>query len=434
VTIFHAGGETLVRLNQREPPAVEGRFAALGQFQFEANGFGNVLVGTEGTKGFVTADAVQFLPVEMLEPVVAAAGKAGSAGGRAAQEIKELEDKLKELRRTGPQRPMVMGVKEEGPVEDCPVHVRGSVHNLGERAPRGFLTVAMRGPAPSLPTNQSGRLEFARWIAGPDNPLTARVAVNRVWTWLLGEGLARTVDNFGTTGEAPTHPELLDHLARRFVEQGWSVKRLVREIARSRIYQLQSAPAAGMTGSPDPENRLLARAHRRRLAAEQLRDAMLAVSGQLDFTPPVGPSYPSERAADFDFVYAEPRRSVYAPVFRNALPEMFEAFDFAPPSMVTGRRNASTVAPQALFLMNHPFVREQADAAAARLLAGPPADDATRLMRAYQLTLGRPPTAGERTLAQQHLAGAGATEASARAAWAGLFHALFASADFRYLD
>jgi hypothetical protein len=468
VTVFHADGETTVHVNQQEPPVIEGRFVSLGQFRFEANGFGYALVSNDGTQGYVTADAVQFLAVEDV-----AAGVTGTASTqnpkpetrnadeslltsgptRIGPDIKALETKLKKLQETGPKRPMVMAVKEAEKAEDIPVHVRGSVHNLGTVVPRGFLTVAARGPAPPMPATESGRRELAGWIANPNNPLTARVMVNRAWLWLFGEGLVRTPDNFGTTGEAPSHPELLDYLATRFVAEGWSVKKLIREIVLSRTYQLSSVGAdvrrltstrsaerempngdqSLLTSAPtmDTENRLLSRANRRRFTAEQLRDAMLAVSGQLKLDVG-GQTHPANRASDYGFVFNEPRRSVYAPVFRNALPEIFEAFDFAPSSMVTGRRNTSTVPTQALFLLNHPFVREQAEAAARRLLAEPARDDTTRLDRAYRLTLGRSPSSDERELARRHIETVG--ESSAEMAWTEMFHALFASADFRYLD
>jgi hypothetical protein len=479
VTIFHADGETTVHINQQEPPVIEGRFVSLGQFRFEANGFGYALVSNEGTQGYVTADAVQFLPADevgvevtrlnptrnsKLETRNEDRNRLTSAATNVGPDIKSLEARLKKLQETGPKRPMVMALKEAEKAEDSAVHVRGNVHNLGPVVPRGFLTVASRGAAPAMPAKESGRRELAGWIASADNPLTARVMVNRVWLWLLGDGLVRTPDNFGTTGEAPSHPELLDHLAARFVAEGWSVKKLVREIVLSRTYQLSSAtgvrpssgaetrerpaglvpahaPAAGNVSAPedgrtptelDAENRLLSRAHRRRLAAEQIRDAMLAISGQLKLEAG-GQTYPANRPSDYGFVFDEPRRSVYAPVFRNALPEMFEAFDFAPPSMVTGRRNVSTVPTQALFLLNHPFVRDQAQAAAKRLLAEPIRDDAARIDHAYRLALGRRPSPDERKLALRHLA-AGAESSPAQGAWTELFHALFASADFRYLD
>jgi hypothetical protein len=331
-----------------------------------------------------------------------------------------------------------MSVREESKIEDTFVHVRGSVHNLGAKVPRGFLQVATLGAPPLVSEKQSGRRELADWIASPSNPLTARVMANRVWHWLFGAGLVRTTDNFGTMGESPSHPELLDHLASQFVEQSWSVKKLVREVMLSRTYQLDSKvdglalrghAFAARTLPPDPENRLLWRANRRRLDAEGIRDTMLFVSGRLS-DKRGGPSFKPNISADYSFQFTDPRRSVYVPAFRNALPEVFEAFDFADPSIVTGVRNVSTVVPQALFLMNHPFVREQAKFAAERLVAEKLPDDDARLQRACRLTLGRPPLPGEIALAKKLLN----EEANAVEAWIDLFHALFASADFRYVN
>ena len=174
------------------------------------------------------------------------------------------------------------------------------------------------------------------------------------------------------------------------------------------------------------------RMNRRRLDAECLRDAMLAVDGSLVLDQG-GPSYPDDLAADYGFVYGGMRRSVYAPVFRNSLPELFEAFDFADPSVTTGTRNVSTVAPQALFLMNHPFVLEQSRKAAARLLAATDLDDAGRITRAYRLALGRPPADSERKLAEKYLTAAARDGKPAADAWAIFCQALFASMDFRYV-
>jgi hypothetical protein len=204
----------------------------------------------------------------------------------------------------------------------------------------------------------------------------------------------------------------------------------------SRAYRLSTADNPEAMAA-DPENRLLWRANRRRLDAECLRDAMLLVGGRLD-REIGGPSFPPELSSDYGYQHDSTRRSVYAPVFRNALPDLFEVFDFADPSMVVGRRNVSTVAPQALFLMNHPFLLEQSRHAARRLLAGPYRDDTTRIDRAYRLALGRKPGAAERRialkfLAQSEDAGDGAT-ASPEDAWALLFQTLFASIDFRYVD
>jgi hypothetical protein len=322
-----------------------------------------------------------------------------------------------------------MSVIEEKEITDCKVHVRGVVHNLGEVAPRGFLRVASSGPAPDLPRDQSGRLELAKWIASPTNPLTARVYVNRAWHWLFGSGIVRTVDTFGTTGETPSHPELLDHLATQFVREGWSVKKLVRSIALSRAYR-QRSDNERAAQAQDPENRLYGRANRRRLDAECIRDTMLVASGGLaDFRG--GRNFPDSLAADYGYPQTATCRSVYLPVFRNSLPEAFEVFDFADPSMVVGKRTTSTVAPQALFLLNNRFAIDAAKQASGRLLGENLASDEARITRAYRLCLGRLPTAGERSVAARFLASG---TADRKEAWAGLFQALFASADFRYVD
>jgi hypothetical protein len=450
VTVFHAEGETVALINQRTPPESDGRFAILGRFRFESNGFANVLVGTEGTRGHVTADAVQFLPIDG-QPAVASSGPGDSqpsspapADNRPAQEIKqqeksiaELEVRLQKLRTAGPRRPMVMTVQEVEDPGDRPIQLRGSIHSPGAAVARGFLTVASRGAVSTaeIPAGQSGRRELAEWLASPENPLTARVYANRVWGWLLGEGLVRSVDNFGTTGDPPTHPALLDYLARRLTREGWSTKKLIREIVLSRTYQM----AAGPSPEADPGNLRWSHAVRKRLTAEQMRDAMLSVSGQLERRAPHGPGFPSERSADYGFIAQTNVRSVYLPVFRNALPEFFEAFDFAPSSLVTGRRQESIVPTQALFLMNHPFVQEQAKLAARRLLAQPARDSDKRIEHAWRLALGRPPTAQETAQVQAYLYEPGtgideAPESSRAARWAELFQTLFAHADFRYLD
>jgi cytochrome c553 len=417
VTVFSADGEKTIPVNMKLPPPIDGRFVSLGQFRFEKPGQSFVLVSNEGTSGHVTLDAVTFIPADRVPATGSATAAADPAAG--------LEAELKKLQARAPTRPMAMSVTEEPKIEDCRVHVRGQVGTLGEVAPRGFLRVATVGPALAMPRDQSGRVELANWIASKENPLTARVYANRAWHWLFGSGLVRTVDNFGTTGEPPSHPELLDHLATRFVADGWSTKKLVRAIVLSHTYRQASAA----DGSADPENRLFGRANRRRLEAECLRDAILSASGKLSGERG-GPTLPASLAADYGFRHTATCRSVYLPVFRNALPEMFEAFDFADASVVTGRRNASTVAPQALFMLNNPFVVEQAKHAAARLLAEPHPTDAARLARAYRLSLGREPTPGEREVAARFLAG----RPDKPAAWGLLVQSLWATADFRYID
>jgi hypothetical protein len=299
------------------------------------------------------------------------------------------------------------------------------VHTQGDIAPRGVLQVATVGAAPVMPAKESGRRELADWVASPANPLTARVMANRVWHWLFGVGLVRTPDNFGTTGETPSHPELLDTLALQFVQDGWSVKKLVRRVVLTETYRR----ASGKPADADPDNRLLGVFNRRRLDAECIRDTMLAVSGELKPEPPVGPTYAVSLSSDYGYKGSTLLRSVYVPVFRNALPELFEVFDFADASVTTGRRNVSTVAPQALYLLNNPFVLDQAKHAAKRLVAEKLGDDKARAVRAWRLTLGRAPTDGEVQVALKGVAAAGDAEKG----WSSVFHALFASVEFRYV-
>ena len=444
VTVFHADGETTVHVNEQDAPVIDNRFISLGQFRFEANGFGYVLVATEKTKGYVTADAIQLLPADSPNraedsPSPLKGERAGVRGEIALQtttnsevvtlnaRIKRLETRLKNLTNSGPIRPKSMSVIEQQKIEDAPVHIRGSVHTLGATVPRGFLSVALHGAPPALPKNQSGRRELAEWIAASDNPLTARVFVNRVWTWLMGEGLVRTPDNFGTTGERPSHPELLDYLATQFIEQGWSSKKLIREILLSHTYQLSTFADTKLLAA-DQENRLFARMNRRRLNAECLRDAMLSISGQLDFETG-GPNIPSSLTAEYGYKFESRRRSVYLPLFRNSQPEIFEAFDLPSPSLVTGRRTVSTVPTQALFVMNNSFVRDQAEAAARRILSK--GDDARLVEFAYRVALGRAASEKERTLVLKYLADAHGNRTEA---WTEVFHTLFACLDFRYLN
>jgi hypothetical protein len=247
---------------------------------------------------------------------------------------------------------------------------------------------------------------------------------------MFGRGLVRTTDNFGTTGEAPSHPELLDWLAVRFMEEGWSVKWLVREIALTEAYQVSAPSDESPWLAADPDNRLFARAPRRRLEAEALRDAILVASGRLDFTPG-GPTIRPAASNDYGYVQDSLRRSVYLPALRNSLPEFLDAFNLADPSRTTGRRDLGTVAPQALLLLNHPFVLDEAEQAAKRILAETP-NDSERLELATARVLGRPPLDGERALADSLLASA--PPGGELEAWSTILQGLFASLDFRYLE
>jgi hypothetical protein len=442
VTVLHNGGSKSFRLDQRKSPGAfnkagsDGYFQSLGFYEFPSGQWDAVEISTKGGGGFVVADAVQFLPVDndgkVTIPQSSQQGKELSPAEQ--KELKarmaKLTTDLSALQKRKPAPEMVNSAVEKKKPTDMKIHIRGNIYQLGAIAPRGVLQVANYGPVPKMPTNASGRLELADWVADPANPLTARVMANRVWHWLIGEGLVRTVDNFGTTGESPSHPELLDHLAVQFVQQGWSVKELIRAIALSKTYRLSSARGEQ---PEDPENRLLAHMNHRRLDAEALRDTMLSVGGTLKLEMR-GATFPASLKTDVDFQFKAPRRSVYVPVFRSSLPELFEVFDFANSSLVTGRRTLSTVAPQALFMMNHPFVRTQAKLAAERLLGDSQPKEEHRIDHAYLRILGRHATAAEIALSQEFLKSVIDTTKNGRVeAWTQMVQSLFSTIDFRYV-
>ncbi|MDB6151186.1 MAG: xly [Chthoniobacter sp.] len=432
VNVLHADGEDTVFVDQTQAPPIDGRFVSLGKYRFEKEGAGYVLISNDDANGFVTVDALQFISESEAAKKDQSADAANPLRADVAQRVKKLEAQLKQLNKEGPVRETAMAVREDDQIADAQIRVRGVEKQRGETVPRGFLRVALTGET-KLPSSQSGRRELADWIAAADNPLTARVFVNRVWTWLFGAGLVRTVDNFGTTGELPSHPELLDDLAVQFVAQGWSTKRLVREIVLSRTWQ-QSVRSES---AEDPENRLFTHANRRRLDAEQIRDTLLSVSGQLKLdygglniiqAGEINPNDFSAQNVEYGYVFADTRRSVYTPAFRNKRLELFEVFDFSDINASMGQRNVSTVAPQALFFLNHPFVLEQARAAAERGL-GSNGDDAGRISTAFRRTLGRLPTSAELEKCRRFLGPNPTIET-----WAQFHQTLFACVDFRYLD
>jgi hypothetical protein len=296
-------------------------------------------------------------------------------------------------------------------IGDSPVFLRGDYLKHGPIVPRRFPVILAGANQTPLGqrTTGSGRRELADWIAARDNPLTARVQVNRIWLWLFGEGLVRTPDNFGLLAEPPTHPELLDYLASRFVSTGWSTKRLVRELVLSSAYRQSSRgdPAAVRS---DPENRLLGRANRKRLDHESIRDALLVVSGLL--TGPQGA--------------VGSRRTLYEPLERGR-PDVARAlFDGPDPLGLVAKRAVTTTAPQALYLMNNPFVARSAETLGRRMATDPALPDtAARVAHAFQLLFGRSPTTEEITIAAEYLKGR---------SWADLIEVLLWTNEFVYLD
>ena len=300
-------------------------------------------------------------------------------------------------------------------IGDARVHVRGSYSRLGEVAPRRFPRIIAGDSQPSVAVG-SGRLELGRWIARPDHPLTPRVMVNRIWQHHLGEGIVRTPSNYGKLGERPTHPELLDHLARKFVDGGWSIKAMHREIMLSSTYR-QSSSAGSESRRLDPDNRLFGRANRRRLESEAVRDALLSASGRLD-TSMGGPS-----TRDF----ASPRRTLYFMTIRSDRSSFGPLFDAADAAAVVDRRTSSTVAPQALFLLNNPFALDQARAIGKRI-SGLPGDDDSRIAAAYELLYARPPTRAEVAVGLDLLDGRTVAD------WSAYCHMLLCANEMIYID
>ena len=336
-------------------------------------------------------------------------------------------------------RAFAMGVQERDEIVDSPLYARGDLDQPRAVVPRGLVPVLCLDTTPSIHVG-SGRRELADWLASPSNPLTARVLVNRVWLHLFGRGLVSSPDNFGAAGMPPSHPELLDTLAVDFMADGWSIKRLIRRVILSRAYGLDSTHDP-RNFEADPDNALLWRMSKRRLEAEAVRDALLFVGGRLTVEPPVGSSVARTgeglalflRTSGLDA--SDAHRSVYLPVIRDQILEALALFDFADPSLVTGER-ATTIGPaQALYFMNGPFVIRQADAFAERVCENEK-DQNRRIERAYRLAFARAPTAEERKRALAYLKNTQATDTAeaARNRWPLFCQALFASAEFRYLD
>jgi hypothetical protein len=325
-----------------------------------------------------------------------------------------------------------MGVRDARFVSDSPLYVRGEIDQPGDQVPRGVPQV-MTTTQPSISFQSSGRLELADWIASPENPLTARVMANRIWSQLMGRGLVATPDNFGSAGQRPSHPELLDYLAVRFIENRWSVKELIRSIVLSRAYQLSSAFDYD-NFERDPDNVYVWRMPKRRLEAEAIRDTMLLLGGRLNFEPPVGtivaqngegnvrPSFGGDPAT------TDTHRSVYLPIIRDQVPEMLSIFDFPDPSLIIGQRPTTTIPAQSLFLMNNSFVVRQAEGMTSRLLDGNQTDE-ERIKRAYELCFSRQPTDTEVNKALKFLGDYGQSH-SRWQTWTAFGQALFASAEF----
>ena len=355
--------------------------------------------------------------------------------------IANLEKAIEHAEYFAPSATRTYSVRETEQPTEMHITIRGNPRALGEAVPRGFLQ-ATGAPEAVIPSQESGRKQLAEWIVSDDNPLTARVTVNRIWQKLIGFGLVRSVDYFGLRGERPSHPELLDHLATQFMAEGWSQKRLIRAIVLSRAYRM-SGTHSEQAHSSDPDNRLLWRMHRRRLDAEAIRDAMLTVSGVMHPSSG-GPSLPlefPENVANIDPKNVNPpsfrlttwrpeqpfQRTIYLPVLRSAAQpgpaELRNIFDFTQPALFTGQRPVTAVPTQALFLMNSPAVKRVAKQLAERI-ERQATKDLPKPDLLWLSALNRPITNDERAAVTEFLAGGSGDS------WVELCHAILASNEF----
>ncbi len=412
---------------------------------------------------------------------------------RSQARMESLSSLIGSVDKNGRPLSFCMGVQDSSTPQDVRVLVRGEIESPANVAMRGVPQVLSNSPW-TVAANSSGRLELARWISSADHPLTARVMVNRVWQHTLGSGIVRSTEDFGSTGQPPTHPQLLDHLAIQFTRSGWSTKSLIRSIVTSRVYRMASTFDAEKF-EQDPDNKLLWRANPRRLDAEAIRDSMLFVSGKIDLDRPrasevakVGytavrdgnlfnigqmmamsgnpdsvrdtaqqgfrrPSMidrmrrfagagmrgmygagagASERVDMVEATY----RSIYLPIVRDQLPRSLEVFDFAEPSMVIGTRESSNTPNQALYMMNNPFVLEASRNLATRVSEHAGLLD-EQIDQAFLFTFGRRPKLTERDAVHQFAVEYGRDlpqREKNSATLVGICQSLLASAEFRYLD
>ena len=395
--------------------------------------------------------------------------------------LSTLSGRLASVDEDGNPRTYCMGVQERDAPGDARVLVRGEIDQAGRTVPRGFPQVLADRPL-QLSSQASGRLELARWIGSDKNSLTARVMVNRIWLHMIGQGLVTSTENYGVTGQPPSHPELLDYLALRFVESNWSVKSVVRDIALSRVYRMKSTYNKKYH-EYDPDNALVWRANPRRLDAEAIRDAMLSISGEIEFERPrasevAKAGYVGVRQGQLGNPLARNRqpgggfsaggrrttgrrtsfagrgsrqsrtsatqldmeaakfRSVYLPIVRDEEPRSLSVFDFADSSAIIGKREESSTADQALYMMNNKFVLQQSESFASRL-EGEASQLREQIGRAFLLAYGRPPTAGERsamTTFVQKFAPTTTLRSRGHLTLSAVCQSLFASAEFRYID
>lgn len=357
--------------------------------------------------------------------------------------LKELRAAFNTAEKGLPPEPMAMAASE-GTVTNLKVHLRGNYLTLGTDAPRGFPKALSTGKPSGIGSTTSGRLELAQWMTHPDHPLTSRVMVNRLWQWHFGAGLVRTPDNFGRLGMKPANQPLLDWLATEFVRNGWSIKDMHRKIMNTSAYQMSCAhdPIAFQA---DPDNALFWRMNRRRLEAEALRDGFISLAGDLKTTNggsllTIGNhKYVTSTASERFDPYHVDCRTVYLPITRSSVYDFLQAFDFADPSSSNGERVATTVAPQALALLNSRLVEEKTISWARKLVARTDLDDSGRISEIYMRAYSRPPRKNELDRAKRFFVSLkdstdGSDDEKTVRAWQGFCRAILASSEFVHVD
>ena len=438
-----AGAQTDTRLSVLAKAAVPGwKGSGLNHSHAVDIGSGNYAIQFYGGGAKGLADAKPVTPVEK------------EAHAKARELDKQLQDLAARIARAerefAPEH--ALAVRDVDQPADSPIYHRGNFQNLGDVVPRGFLTAVLTSTPHTIPHGTSGRVQLAKWLTDSANPLTSRVLVNRIWHHLFGQGLVRTVDYFGVHGETPSHPKLLDFIAARMREEDkWSLRETVRRMVLSRTYRMSSAHNA-KAAQVDSDNRLMWRMPRRRLMAESIRDSMLMTSGGLDFGRG-GPSLGLELQGNIRGAGGNVnpptwgnkipdgvrnRRAVYLP-FQRQRPqgelEILSVFDFPHPNDIVGARPNSTVATQALFLLNAPFVKQQAAALAERLTIAEPDNESARIKQLYLLTLSRPAASDEIGTALGFLDQCSKElNGNREEAWTQLCHAVFGSNGFLFRE
>lgn len=427
-------------LNQRKPPSIGGLFEPIGVYSFEKGGRVQVTIETAETDGYVIVDAVQFIHIGDLEDermaMAAADLEKGEEGGlkdpfqmSQGELKKELGKALVDLR----ERDVVMAPRDAADAGDIRLRVRGEVSQLGREVRRSFPRVLYDREPPAIESGSSGRVELAEWLTSRENALLDRVVVNRIWHHLFGRGIVSTVDNFGSVGTEPTHPDLLDHLASTFRSGGGSIKEMIREMVLSRAYRLESKTTPGLLKA-DPENIWFARQNRRRLTAEEIRDGVLFLSGQLELETGAATSkrYGVDLDKPMNFV-RESLRTVYLPVARNnSVPEL-AVFDVANPDLVSGARAETTVPTQALYLLNSEFFKEPSKRIGESIFSSA-SETQGRVDQLYRRILNRFPDPAEAIRAAVFVEEMVSSGITPPAAYADLAHVLLVSTEFLYLD